>query len=531
MRKTTLTLALLTLQVLSLIVSSSSSLAAPAELSTPSGQITVVTLNAAQIYSPSTGRLTALANALRERPTTAQGAYFAPDAIVVNEIPASTLTGLANELNALFSPTVASYGIVGSTMDDVRAKVLVNQVTMSARSSSSWIDVCDSARRYQLVNLTELASGKTVTVAGIHFNKSYGSGACRGQNAVEVRKRIAAQDTSGSVVGDFNRRAMNLERECDPDETSGDQDWYTSMIEFSTVDSRRYIDTVRRHHRDTGQSMFHEWTHEWTDPSTLCNGTTGYRRNRIDYIFISDTMKPIEAHADHPGWAAQDVAGSIGCTTADCKYSDHRFTWALIDLVPTAPAPAPAPEAPANLTATATSSTSVRLDWSDVSSETGYKIQRSLDGTSWTQLATTGADVATYSDSGLVPSTSYQYRVIATNATGDSAPSSPATATTGADTLAPTAPGALSAKVAKGRIDLSWAASSDSGGSGLGRYQIYRSLTASGPFATYAQVEAGVTSYRDTSVTKGTTYWYYVQAVDKAGNVGPASNTASARLR
>ncbi len=48
---------------------------------------------------------------------------------------------------------------------------------------------------------------------------------------------------------------------------------------------------------------------------------------------------------------------------------------------------------------------------------------------------------------------------------------------------------------------------------------------------SYAKVDPGVTSYRDTGVTKGTTYWYYVQAVDKAGNVGAASNTASAKLR
>ncbi len=140
--------------------------------------------------------------------------------------------------------------------------------------------------------------------------------------------------------------------------------------------------------------MFHEWTHEWSGTSTLCNGTTSYRRNRIDYIFVSDTMKPIEAHADHPGWADQDVAGLIGCTTADCKYPDHRFTWALVDMDPSAPSPSPAPDAPANVTATATSSTGVRVDWSDVTNETGYKIERSVDGTSWTQLATTAADAS-----------------------------------------------------------------------------------------------------------------------------------------
>lgn len=537
MRKATLAVALLAVQVLSLTVSPTASFAAHGALPSPSGQITVVTVNAAQIYTPSEGKLTALAEALHERPTTtAGGNYYAPDAIVVNEIPGSTLSNLANKLNLLFDSTVASYEVVGATTDDVKAKILVNKVTVSPRLSSSWVDVCDSARRYQLVNLTEIASGKTLTLAGIHFNKGYGSGSCRGKNALEVRKRVAAQDTDGSVVGDFNRRAMTVERECDPDETSGDQDWYKTMTAFSSVDSRTYIDSVRAYHRETGQTMLHEWTHEWPDTSTLCNGDTGHRRNRIDYIFVSDTMKPIEAHADHPGWANQDVSGLINpdCTTADCKYSDHRFTWALVDLAPSAPAepaPTPAPDAPSGVTATATSSTDIGVGWNDVANETGYKIERSPDGqTSWTQVATTAAGATTYSDGGLSADTTYYYRVKATNGGGDSLPSAIASATTNADAIAPSAPGGLTAKGTKGRIDLAWTVSSDSGGSGLAEYQIYRSTTGSEPFELRATVGASATSYRDTAVTKAATYWYYVRAVDKAGN-SANSNTASAKVR
>ena len=41
----------------------------------------------------------------------------------------------------------------------------------------------------------------------------------------------------------------------------------------------------------------------------------------------------------------------------------------------------------------------------------------------WTQVGTAGADVVSFSDTGLAASTSYYYRVFATNASGDSAPS------------------------------------------------------------------------------------------------------------
>ncbi len=70
----------------------------------------------------------------RRQPSTAATTR---DAIVVNEIPVSTLTSLANQLNELFSPAVASYAIVGATTDDVKAKVLVNEASMTARSTSS----------------------------------------------------------------------------------------------------------------------------------------------------------------------------------------------------------------------------------------------------------------------------------------------------------------------------------------------------------------------------------------------------------
>ena len=86
------------------------------------------------------------------------------------------------------------------------------------------------------------------------------------------------------------------------------------------------------------------------------------------------------------------------------------------------------------LTAVASSSTTIDLGWSDVDNETGYRIERSLDGASgWTTIATTGQDVTTYSDAGLTPQTTYFYRVFAVNADGESPPSDVSSATTAAD--------------------------------------------------------------------------------------------------
>lgn len=86
------------------------------------------------------------------------------------------------------------------------------------------------------------------------------------------------------------------------------------------------------------------------------------------------------------------------------------------------PASVPAPATPTNLAATAVSSTRIDLAWTDNSSnEDGFRIERSPDGVTFTQIATVAANVTGYSNTGLTCSTFYQYRVRAYNAVGNSA--------------------------------------------------------------------------------------------------------------
>jgi N-acetylmuramoyl-L-alanine amidase/Fibronectin type III domain len=94
------------------------------------------------------------------------------------------------------------------------------------------------------------------------------------------------------------------------------------------------------------------------------------------------------------------------------------------------------------------------------------------------------------------------------------------------DTTPPSTPSALAATAGKRKITLNWGASTDTGGSGLAGYEIYRSNSSGGPFTITATTTA--TSYTNTGLGRNRAYWYYVNAYDGAGNRSSPSNTASA---
>lgn len=173
------------------------------------------------------------------------------------------------------------------------------------------------------------------------------------------------------------------------------------------------------------------------------------------------------------------------------------------------------PAAPSNLTPTSVSTTQINLTWVDnASNETGFKIERKTGaGGTYAQIATVGAGVTTYTNTGLAAATTYFYRVRATNAVGDSAYSPEASATT-FDTI-PAAPTGLTANpVSSSQINLTWVdnASNETG------FKIERKTGAGGAYAQIATVGMGITAYTNTGLAAAITYFYRVRATNAVGD-------------
>lgn len=191
----------------------------------------------------------------------------------------------------------------------------------------------------------------------------------------------------------------------------------------------------------------------------------------------------------------------------------------------------PAPDAPAGLSASALSASQIRLTWIDSSSdEQGFKIERCAGAgcTNFAQVVMVGANVTSYTNTGLTASTSYSYRMRAYNASGDSSYSDMASAVTQAAPAPPAAPSNLTTTVlSSSQVRLNWTdnANNESGF----RIERCRGATCAN-FALIASMGPNVTSYTSSGLAANTTYRYRVYAFNASGNSG-YSNTSAATTR
>ena len=229
-----------------------------------------------------------------------------------------------------------------------------------------------------------------------------------------------------------------------------------------------------------------------------------------------------------PGGQTATTAGATnavvtGLTNGTSYTFTVHATNAVGNSAPSAPSnavtPATVPNAPTNATATR-GDTSASVSWTAPSSNggspiTGYTVTASPGG----RTATVGGGSTSAVVTGLTNGTSYTFTVHATNAVGNSAPSSPSNAVTPATVAG--APTNVMATAGNASASISWSAPANGGATITG----YR-VTAS-PGGQTATVNGTTTTATATGLTNGTSYTFTVVALNAVGE-GPASAPSNA---
>ncbi len=218
-----------------------------------------------------------------------------------------------------------------------------------------------------------------------------------------------------------------------------------------------------------------------------------------------------------------DAAVSNGSTyyyavTADNAAGEGVASAQTSGVTPAAPVSAPAAPTGINVVA---GNGQVTVSWSAVPSATSYNVYRSTSaGTRGPKVgssATTSFDDATAANGA-----TYYYVVTANNAAGESAASasSPA-ATPSVPVTVPPAPTAVNAVAGNALVTVTWTAAPSASS-----YNVYRS-TSQGSQGSLVGSSA-TSSYSDTTVVNGTTYYYVVTATNAVGQGHASTQSAGA---
>ena len=219
--------------------------------------------------------------------------------------------------------------------------------------------------------------------------------------------------------------------------------------------------------------------------------------------------------------------------------NNEELTSAATDAVAAAE-PSEPPDKPRSLSATATHD-QVTLTWEDPSDDsiTGYVILRrvrvnDVGGEFSVLVPDTGTAATNYTDDTVAASTTYTYRIKATNGAGTSErsrwfhidiPAAPEPETNQADL----APSSLTAVLTDGQVALNWDAPVEDPGAVTG-YEVLRGQGDAGPTTLVTDTGSTATAYNDAAATTGgASYAYRVKAL-RGQEQSQASNQAVVQL-
>jgi fibronectin type 3 domain-containing protein len=180
-----------------------------------------------------------------------------------------------------------------------------------------------------------------------------------------------------------------------------------------------------------------------------------------------------------------------------------------------------APAVPTGISATAISYNQIEINWTDNNTnESGYEIVRATSGGgTYVPVGTVAANATSFTDSGLIWTKAYYYKLRTIAEGGESGYSSYVTATTLARPTYTPAPSPLTAFAGPNNsISLNW----QDNAINEWNYRIYRS-TDNIKFPVIAALKGNTNAYTDENVVAQKVYYYYVLGYNAVG-LGPKTN-------
>ena len=163
----------------------------------------------------------------------------------------------------------------------------------------------------------------------------------------------------------------------------------------------------------------------------------------------------------------------------------------------------------------------VVLNWSSVAGATKYNIERSIDAAEFSSIAT-GVATTSYTDSSVVGGQGYYYRYWPLDASNvELSPSAVSIEVTPG--TAPLAPANLIAKPLDATsVQLNWVLSPVTVD-----HLVYRATASGGPYTLISPVVVPTSTFVDTTVSAGQSYYYVVRGRNSSGVESTSSNEAS----
>lgn len=216
-----------------------------------------------------------------------------------------------------------------------------------------------------------------------------------------------------------------------------------------------------------------------------------------------------------------------GIHLAPSGYNKMAGVWGttLLSMLPNCSTPSL--NAPTNITTSNITRTSLTVNWTDTNSnETAYLVERSVNGGTWSQVASLSANTHSYNASSLTCGTNYSYRV---RAYSSSIPAYSSYATTSTSTVAciPTPSAPVLNGVSETTIALALPTNPSNYTLQIQRQdqtQLLTTMAGAGNWVTIASVTNTNTNYVDTPLTCETMYAYRYRWVDGSdtGQYGPS---------